>query len=356
MLSEKLEQFNPKSSEKQLDQQKEELIEKGFEGFEKDKRPNYRYYYHGSFSPLWEKIEQSGEFKFKEFIPNLNISPSSSFSFLEKIEDGSHWAVARAKHFSMEEKERFLEKGLSGEDGLIMIIEPENYLSHSSSEGVPNVFSTPDQIPEDIDKTVRTRNWVNYEFAMSKEPIFEHRQGEIRQLGMDRNHQRLPDGTWAELPKEQKLDILAEMPATSIKMVIKKNPEFLKILSEFRDELKAGGKADLSVYKDRLLVYFTQGKNILKDEIADKTELAENMITGELEYFIVTAIRRLYLNFEAYRGKKVINSRTEKNMCPEIKSKDQILEEIKILNSLEPENEVLKRYIEITTKNIVKNL
>lgn len=326
--------------------------------FEKEKRPNYRYYYHGSFIPFLDKIEESGKFKFKQHAPNLTLSPNYSFKFLEsEIKKGPHWTKNRAKHISPEEREEFLSRELKIDDGVMLVIEPpKEYMVHSSSEGRPNVFSTPDQIPDDIDEVVRTRIWNQYQHAMSEESITKTHSGGIKHPGMDRNRVMLPDKTWEKLPEDKRVNIHGELPASSVKMIIKNNPEFLNIFDELRKKLKEGGKIDLSLYKKRLLDYFKNGQGIIKDEVADKYELAENMVAGELEHSIVTEIRKLYLDFEAYKGKRVVNSRTGKELINPIKTKEQILEEIRILNSIEPENEVLKRYIKITTKSMESEL
>jgi hypothetical protein len=332
-------------------------LEAGKNYFEKEKRPNYRYYYHGSFVPFLDKIEKSGTFKFKEHIPNITISPIFSYDFLDEKEKGQHWTVSRVKHLPAEEKDEIITKGLDINDGVMLVIEPsDEFMAHSSTEGRPNVFSTPDQIPADINEVIRTRIWNQYQHAMSKESIAATRTDDFRHHGMDRGRKMKFDGTWEQIPEEQRLNMPAEMPASSIKMAIKKTPEFLDIFYRLREKLSEGGEIDLTLYKNELIEYFKSGQGIVKDEVANKEELAENMVTGELEHSIVTTIRNLYLNFEAFKGKKVVNSRTHKEIINPIKTKEQLLEEIRILNSLELENEVLKRYIQVSVKNIENEL
>ena len=133
--------------------------------FEKEKRPDYRYYYHATFLPLLEKIEKSGSFKFSEHVPNLTISPDYSFKFIEnEIKRGPERVKNRGKHLSQEEKGQFRPENLNPDDSVILIIEPtDEYKVHSTAEGKPNIFSTSDQIPEDVNDVIRTRIWSSYQ-------------------------------------------------------------------------------------------------------------------------------------------------------------------------------------------------
>jgi hypothetical protein len=326
--------------------------------FEKEKRPDYRYYYHATFLPLLEKIEKNGSFKFAEHVPGLTLSPDYSFKFIEnEIKRGPEWVKNRGKHLSLEEKGQFRPENLNSDDGVMLIIEPtDEYKIHSTAEGRPNIFSTPDQIPEDVNDVIRTRIWSNYQHSMFKESIHNTHSSGIKHPGMNLNKKMLPDGTWENLPREQRINIPGELPASSIKMAIKRNPVFLNIFDELRQKLKEGGKTDLSLFSKRLLEYFKNGDGLIKDEISDKVELAENMVTGELEHFLVNTIRNLYLDIQRYKGKKIIHGKSGQEQAKLIKSKEQILEAINKLNSIEPENEVFKRYIQTSTKQMGEEL
>jgi hypothetical protein len=326
--------------------------------FEKDKRPDYRYYYHATFLPLFDKIEESGVFKFKEYVPNLTLSPDYSFKFIEsEVDKGPEQIKHRAKHLPQDEKEEFASDGLGNDDGVMLVIEPvDKYKVHSTSEGQPNVFSTPDQMPDDVSKVVRTRIWRSYQYTMAEEPIQKISPAGIKHPGMRLNRRISPDGVWEKIPVEQRIDIPGELPSSAIKMAIRKNPEFLSIFAELKARLDAGGPIDLSPYKQKLSAYFSSGRNIIKDEITDKSELVENMVTSELEHYLVTAVRNLYLDVRRYKGKKVLHGKDAKEETGPVKSKEQLLEKIRRLNSIKPENEVFDRYIRMATEGIEKEL
>ncbi|KKR20010.1 MAG: hypothetical protein UT48_C0024G0007 [Parcubacteria group bacterium GW2011_GWE2_39_37] len=326
--------------------------------FEKEKRPNYRYYYHATFAFNWEKINRTQSFNFQDHFPNLTLSIGYGFKFIENnIKEGPQRIKNRLKYFSPEEKGNIKLEDINADNSVVLVIEPNGkYQVHSTAEGRPNVFSTLDQIPDDTDEVVRTRLWENYQHAMAQEPIHKTHDSGIKHPGMNVNSKMLSDGTWEKLPKEQRINISRELPASSIKMVIKKNTDFLNILNEFKNRLKKGEKINLALYQKRLLDYFNSGQDIIKDEVSDKNELAENMITGELEHYIVTTIRKLYLDLQRYKGKKIVHGINNQEQIKPVKTKEQILEEINKLISIEPENEIFRRYIQISTKKIEDDL
>jgi hypothetical protein len=325
--------------------------------FEKNERPKYRYFYHGTFMPLVDKIERDG-FKFREYFPNLTLSPAYAYRFLEdEIKGGADKLAYRGKHLSPEELAKFRPEKIKHEDSVLLVIEPDaKYTAHSTNEGKPNFFSTSDQIPDDIDKTIRTRIWHENQYAMSGEPIARKNKGEHKYPGIHINTRMLPDGKWVRLEEEKQITASATLPESSVKMVIKKESEFLKIFQDMEKGIKNGERINLATYKQRLVDYFKNGQGIIKREMLDEDELAENMVMGELEYSIVTRVRRLYLDLERYKGKKFIEWETNKEKNRPIKTREQLLNQISKLRSIQPDNEVFRRYIDICTNAIEKEL
>ncbi|MDD5071196.1 MAG: hypothetical protein PHQ42_00445 [Patescibacteria group bacterium] len=326
--------------------------------FENEKRPKYRYFYHGNFAPSLEEIKSSGVFKFREYFPNIYLSPLSSFRFLEsEIRKGPQHMLSRGKHLGPKERKNFKPEELTIEDSRLLVIEPtEEYKAHSTNEGKPNFFSTPDQIPADVDKTIRTRIWQSYQHMISKEPIVNKSEDGVRRPGIHLNKRMLPTGEWINVEREKRMEIPGEMPESSVKMVIKRDREFLKIFEDMRRELGEGGKFDLATYRSKLMDYFKNGEGIIKNEVEDEQELAENMVTGELENYMVTTMRSIYLDIERFKGKKFISVKDNKEENRPIRTKDQILDRINRLRTIEPNNEVFKRYMEIYTAGLEKEL
>lgn len=326
--------------------------------FEKDKRPNYRYYYHGTFRPLYEKVEADGIFKFREHVSNLSLSPDFSFKFLaDEVSRGPEQLIGRLKHLLPRDKERFDQERLSDDEAILLIMEPgEKYRVHSSAEGAPNVFSSADQIPNDVDQVIRTRTWDTYQQTMSKEPIQKINSSEIKHPGLHLNRKMLGDGTWEKIPADKRIELPGELPAAAIKMAIKKNPEFLGILKDLNNSLRAGGPIDFSKFKNELFEYFKSGQGIIKDDISDKKELAENMVMSEVEHYLVSTARRLYLDTQKSKGKKILKGKKFVEDSRPVMNRDQILQKIERLKSINPENEVLKRYISIISQDLVNEV
>ncbi len=327
--------------------------------FEKNERPRYRYFYHGTFSPQLENIERSGVFKTKEYYRSLTTSPLEGFKFLDRLlKKGGNLMSARGRHLDSEEQSKFHEKNMTPEDCVILVMEPPaQYLVRSTNEGRPNFFSTPDQIPDDIYETIRmSANWAYHQYAISKEPIANKNMGEIKYPGIHPGHKMLPNGQWVKLEKEKQINAPLELPASSIKMVIKRSPEFLRIFQDMEENMNNSEKIELEEYRKRLLDYFETEQGIIEKETVDKAELADNMVTGELEHLIVSATRRLYLDCEKYKGKKFINWKTNQEENYPLKTKDNLLNQIAKLRAIRPENEVFKRYIEINTQTMEEEL
>ncbi len=332
--------------------EKLDTIADGIEGvnFEKNERPRYKYYYHGSFLPFLDKIEKDG-FKFREYSPNLTLSPTYGFKFLEReIKKGPQQVIHRGKHLQAEEKNEFKPDKIKDDDSVLLVIEPtREYKAHSTNEGKPNLFSTPDQIPLDVDQTIRTRIWNNNQQAMFKEPIFRKASAGVKLPGMQLNKKMSPTGEMVAIENDKKIMIPGKLPASSVKMIIKKDAEFLKIFQDIRERLNQGEASDFSSYRQRLIDYFKNSKGIIKNEVENEAELAENMVMGEVEHYVVTAMRNLYLDIERFKGKKFISLKDQKETAKPIKTKEQLLDEIEKLRSIQTGNEVFKRYIEIYT-------
>ncbi|MFA5154933.1 MAG: hypothetical protein WC453_00715 [Patescibacteria group bacterium] len=343
-----IEQFNS------VPGKKNSIDETGRDYFEKDKKPGYRYYYHATFLPLFEKVATSGVFKFKEHVPNLTISPNFSFHFIaSEVRKGPEQLLNRMKHLPVDEKERFDRERFNNDEAVMLVIEPDEiYKVYSSSEGAPNIFSTVDQIPDDVDRVIRTRIWDSYQHAMSKEPISKTHTSGIKHPGLRLNKKILSDGTWEKLPEEQRINLPGELPADAIKMAIKRNPEFLGIFTELNNKLSDGGPIDFSLFQEKLSAYLKNGQGIIKDEIPDKKELAANMIMGEIEHFLVSAVRRLYLEVQKYKGKKILKGKDMSELPGPASNREQLLQRIQKLTSIDPGNDVLKRYIASATRAI----
>lgn len=347
--------------------------------FENGKRPKYRYFYHGTFVPLFKKIEgingegdgrseREGKFKFTEYVPNLSLSPEYVFNkfLMSEIENAQRQAKNRGKHLATDEKKNFKPEDLTEEDSVLLVIEPtEEYKVHTTNEGMPNVFSTEDQIPDDLDKTVRTRLWTSNQKMIFKEPISKKSDDNIRHPGMHLNRKMSPTtGDWERdergkpIKTSEPVIVPGEFPVSSVKMAIKKDPEFLKIFQDMRAELSHGNRIDLTGYKRRLIDYFKNGQGIIRDEVEDKAELAENMVVGEFEHSIVTSLRRLYLEIEKFKGKKIISMSVNgpKEDSKPAKTRDQLMERVEKLRAIEPDNDVFRKYIEIYTAALEKEL
>ena len=62
----------------------------------------------------------------------------------------------------------FAPTSLSGKDGVLLVIEPPTGLEiHTTNQGRPNVFSTFDQIPEDVEDSIRTKIFTSNQYEIS---------------------------------------------------------------------------------------------------------------------------------------------------------------------------------------------
>lgn len=353
----------PEPAPKNTEARKEQI------NFENGERPKYKYYYHGTFAASWQSIKETGKFHFDEYKPNLTLSPDYGFDFA-KTEAGKspEQSRTRGRYLPEEKKKNFK---LDERDSVLLVIEPTaDYNIHTTTEGMPNVFPTPDEVPADANKTVRTRIWTSNQKILYKELLSKKNEEYIRTrsksgirhpgMSLDKklvlNNDGMPTGEWAKLEQEKRIKQPGEMDESVVKMAIKKEPVFIQIFEDMKEEIKQGKKVDLSVYKQRLIEYFKKaGDNIERRQTVDEAELAENMVVGEFEHYLVCAMRRLYLDIQRFKGKKVIPPDPEKEKAPaKIKTKDKIMEIIERLRSLKPDNQVFQRYIEINTAALEK--
>ncbi|MFA6301156.1 MAG: hypothetical protein WC609_02285 [Candidatus Paceibacterota bacterium] len=335
-----------------------------FEEKEKKERPKHRYYFHGTFRPFLDQISEKG-FKYTEYAPNLTISPSFGFLFVdEELSKGEGSLKYRGRYLNDEKQKEFTPSSLSREDGVLLVIEPPVDLNvHTTNQGRPNVFSSPDQIPEDIEGSIRTKIFNGNQYEIRGTPYTEIRKGETKHPGMNLNKKRVVnengEAEWKNIDESERLKTKDTLPADCIKMVIGRSEEFERILSQFKEELKSGNPiADvLENYKMQLFDYLSHGKVEIKVPLseADLKEIAVNMILGEIEHHIVSEIRSLYLLTEKYKGKRIfsISNRVETEKFTD-KTKFDLLktitEKINKLRKLKPSNEALNRYIDIYCK------
>lgn len=359
----------------------EKVYQLGF-NFENSERPKYRYYSHGTFiEPQFNEIMKS-EFRFDEYKPNLTLSPQYAFNgFLRsEIGKGAKQIKNRGKRLSPERKGDFRSEHLTEDNGVILVIEPtKEYKVHSTTEGMPNIFSTTDQKPPD-DKTILTRIWTSNQKMIFTKPISQRFNDGARRPGMFLYQKLSPDGKLVRDDGITKTP--GQFPASSVRMAIKKDPEFFRLFQGIGEELNNGDEVNLADYKSKLIDYFKNSKNIIRNEFKDEkgladeaglAELAENMVVGEYEHSLVSAMRYLYLDIQRFKGKKIMHPDPKKNK-EEVKSKPaktrteeelkkekeelkkRIAGRIEKIGTLKPDNKVFQGYIEIYTKALKKEL
>lgn len=260
-------------------------------------RPRYRYYFHGTLEEALGGIEKEGIFKFQELHPNLSSSPLYCLGYTEGREEET---MKKIQGKDAEPKSR---------GRVLLVIEPgEEY----------NVFLTDEGRPIETEDRVITRGrWKSQHRYLAKE--------KQRNMGIYYEGERNP----------------SEISKDSIKMIIESNPELQNIFKGFDNELSQGN-VDEEKYIELLMKYFEEGKGIIKNEIDDPKELARNMIVGHLEYYIVRAVRNIFLNIKHYQGKEVIINRKPLKAW----GKNRLVSAIENLNKLKPENSILRRYLE----------
>jgi hypothetical protein len=328
---------------------------------ENKERPKHRYYFHGTFRPFLDQISKDG-FKYTEYAPNLSISPSFGFNFVdEEIAKGEGSLKYRSRHL---DGGNFVPTSLSSKDGVLLVIEPPVGLEiHTTNQGRPNVFSTPDQIPEDVEGSIRTKIFASNQYEIRGTPYTEIRKGDVQHPGMNLNKKRVmnesSEAEWKHIDESERLDIKGTLPPDCVKMVISRSEEFEGILSRFKAELESGNStySVLENYKKQLFDYLRHGKVETKIPMSDVDlkEVVNDMISGEIEHFIVSEIRSLYLLTEKYKGKRIfsVSNRVETEKFTD-KTKASLLktiaERISKLRVLKPHNEALNRYINIYCK------
>ncbi|MDP1619451.1 MAG: hypothetical protein Q8L11_04700 [Candidatus Moranbacteria bacterium] len=274
--------------------------------FEAERRPEYKYFFHGTFGMSLESIEEKKVFEFNEEVPNLLISPSYALTFpqnelkKDKQNGSNEQMVKRSKHFPEEKRQEFLSRATL-EEILILVIEPsEGYAAHSSNLGVPNKFSPDDALPEDLDQTIRTRVWASNQYWLRK-------NAEMSPPVMHVNKYRTPDGQWVD--KDKRISIKGRIAADSVKFAIRRSTGIIDILKNIKTDMRNG---ELDNLDGRMaeLVEILHDKDIAlnRGSLDDKQieELAANMVMGELEHYIVTEVRKLFLDIEGMKGKKLI--------------------------------------------------
>lgn len=239
----------------------EEWRQERYKKQEIEGRPQHRYVYHGTALKNWPKIRDEG-FSFKEGRPSVSISASYSLK---------GWA----------DPEKLIEKGrLNGEDveyeeqgnilnpedkGVLLVIEPNEFKAYPVRDGFPMKSN---------DETLTRGRWYNYHH------ILAHPDKEI-----------IPENKVVLNPDE-------------VKMALKPTRELLKTLMEFRKQL-AEGNFEKEQYIRKLSDYMKTGEPIIFNKDVDSRELAQDMIDGETEKFVVEIIRKILLNIKHFQGEKI---------------------------------------------------
>jgi len=269
-----------------------------------EKRPHYRYFYHGTFAGNLDDIQEDG-FNFRERHPTLSMSP--------------HYCL-RGWTDPEKLKERGREEPEGASGGMLLVIErPEEYQVLPAEEGAPVELE---------DKIVFVRGrWFNYHQALVSR--------ESRKRGGEKK--------------------AGSLPPNQIKMALEPTADFKNIFIDFRREL-AQGNAPEDEYILKLSEYLKRGRSVFKDQVEDKQELAENMITGEFQQYLVENIRRLSLNIQFYKGQnkgqRIIQGKERRDFKPWPKEKaQQVIASLKRLN---PRNKFLQRYIDLYLPDLEK--
>ncbi len=288
---------------------------------ESKERANPRkYYYHDTLAKDFEAINTEG-FRFREGLATLSVAPSFCIKHWTKAEQiiDQRRKSGRGKVYDNLD---------TGENrGMILIMEPKEYsVSHISS------------FPRETAEQVFFRNhWERHHQALHKP------QNKVLL------NERLRDG--ATRISAQK-DVI---PPEQIKMALMPTPALDKILGDFINDLKRGNLQEKE-YAQRLYTYLESGNDILKDEIDDKKELAKEMISGELEQFIITTIRKLFLSIKYHQGKDVYTEKVDSKVSAKVFQKQEIELPLNNLRLLRVSDKLLQKYLERSISSLEKEL
>lgn len=359
--------------------------------FENDKRPAYQYFYHGTFQQFLPKILTEG-FVFKEYNPNLTISPTYGFEFIaDEVGKGPEQIKSRKKYFEKDEADSFREEELNNDNAVLLVVKPPaDYLIRTTNQGRPNIFSSLDQIPDDIDSTIRTRIFASNQKEVRITPFteisgWEERNkrenkemvsGDLRRPGLLLNRRRIinekGEAEWVNYEEKDKIKwAVGKFSPSDVKLAIKKDQIFENILCSFKQKIKIDGNISdeiINTYSQALLEYFKNHDQIkLHHELNQKdlAEIAVSMVTGELENYIVSEIRKIFLDLEQLKGKKIIAIKSEPDNLKIKKEhvkdypapeKPSIIEKIDHLKSLHPDNKFFTKALSIYTAKFEKEL
>jgi len=359
--------------------------------FENDKRPAYQYFYHGTFQQFLPKILTDG-FTFKEYHPNLTISPSYGFEFIaSEVRKGPEQLKNRKKYLEKDEMDLFKENEMGTDKAVLLVIKPPvDYSIRTTIQGRPNVFSSLDQIPDDIDSTVRVRIFGNNQREVRVTPFtkisgWEERNkrenkelapGDLRRPGLFLNRRRIineqGEGEWVAYEEEDKIKWeQGKFSPQDIKLAIRKDQKFEDILQSFKQKIKIDGNISdeiINTYSQDILEYFKNHDQIkLQPGLnqGDLAEIAVSMITGELENYIISEIRKIFLDLEQLRGKKIVaikpepdNLKIKKEHVKDYPApgKQSVVEKIDHLRSLHPDNKFFTKAISIYMAKFEKEL
>ncbi len=275
----------------------------------KEKRPKYRYFFHGTLKRNLKKIEDNNSFIFSENRPNLSSAPLYGLQFIDNTVSSKRDRLKGRLRHSQEANT----DDMNLDTCLLVIEPPDDYKIYS------NIIGAPIETNKDI--TARSV-WSSHQKYLAKDKNL--------QAGMLFG------------PFEDKK---RELPMGSIKMVIESDQKFKKILLDFVAELNQG-KVEEEKYIDKLVEYFKKGEGVLKDNIEhnDYRELARDMVLGQFEYYVVNKIRKLFLNIKHYQSKEVVLNPHKGNAFKPW-SKKRIELEIDNLKKLRPRNEFFKKYL-----------
>lgn len=276
--------------------------------FEADRRPEYRYFFHGTFAMSLEGVKEEKTFKFNETLPNVVVSSSYAFSFPEKelekdrLNGMNEQMAKRSKNFPEEKRKEFFARAVP-EEIIILAIEPrEGYVAHNTNLGIPNKFSPDDVLPENPDEAIRTRVWASNQYWL-------RRDAGMPKPAMHVNKRRTSDGQWVDKDKSQRVSVEGRMDDGSIRFAIKRSAGVIGILNSIKDDIRNG---DLDSLDGRMagLAELLRDKNTALNlgalDDSQIEELAANIVMGEVEHHIVTEVRKLFLEVERLKGKELI--------------------------------------------------
>jgi len=343
---------------------KEQSELNGENSHEKKERPRYRFIFHGSFRQFLPNILEKG-FKYSEYYPFLTISPSYAFNFTKnEIKRGLENLRNRARHLDEKDRDDLQPEDMKSEDALLLVIEPpENFEVHATNQGRPNVFTSFDEIPRDIDTAVYSRSFVDPQYELRSRPFVP--------VGMHHQAKRVINeagvAKWIDRDLSEKKEVKqGYINPEMIKLSIPRNEAFDSIFSDLRKELENSeiiNDETLKKFKDNLFEYLSSGHfevhNSMSD--ADLRQIADNMIDGEFEHLVVEQIRSLFLLVEKYKGKKIVKisqrKETEKftNENQE-EIRNRVSKIIRKIKTISVSNSVLMRYISIYSKKFEEEM